>query len=52
MDKSGGTAVAEYLKTLKPEEPIFYSSIVAAAREAMKENVKHAMKLFANMEYN
>lgn len=52
MDKSGGTAVAEYLKTLKPEEPIFYSSIVAAAREAMKENVKHAMKLFANKEYN
>ena len=50
MDKSGGTAVEEYLKTLKPEEPIFYSSIVAAAREAMKENVKHAMKLFANVE--
>ena len=50
MDKSGGTAVTDYLKTLLPEEPIFYSSIVAAAREAMKENVKHAMKLFANVE--
>lgn len=50
MDKSGGTVVSDYIKTLKPEEPIFYSSIVVAAREAMKENVKHAMKLFANME--
>lgn len=50
MDKSGGNAVAEYLKTLKPEEPIFFSSIVAAGREAMKENVKSAMKMFALMD--
>ena len=47
MDKSGGNAASEYLKTLKEGEPIFFSSIVAASREAMKENVKEAMKVFA-----
>lgn len=50
MDKSGGTAAAEYLKGLKPEEPIFFSSIVEASREAMKENIKAAMKMFALQE--
>lgn len=50
MDKSGGAAVAKYLQTLKDEEPIFFSSIVEAGRKAMKENIKQAMKLFANME--
>ena len=47
MDKAGGTAVAEYLKGLKEGQPIFFSSIFMAAREAMKENVKGAMKTFA-----
>lgn len=50
MDKSGGNAVAEYLKVLKPDEPIFFSSIVMEAREALKENVKAAMKMFALMD--
>lgn len=50
MDKSGGAAVAKYLQTLKDEEPVFFSSIVEAGRKAMKENIKQAMKLFANME--
>ena len=50
MDKSGGTAVAEYHKGLKADEPIFFSSIFMAARAAMKENVKSAMKVFAGME--
>lgn len=50
MDKSGGAAVAKYLQALKDEEPIFFSSIVEAGRKAMKENIKQAMKLFANME--
>ena len=48
MDKSGGNAVAEYLKTLEDKEPVFFSSISMAARDAMKENVKSAMKMFAN----
>lgn len=48
MDKSGGNAVADYLKTLQDKEPVFFSSISMAARDAMKENVKSAMKMFAN----
>ncbi|MBQ0028637.1 MAG: class II fructose-bisphosphate aldolase [Lachnospiraceae bacterium] len=47
MDKSGGNAVADYLKTLKDGEPVFFSSIFMAARAAMKENVQGAMKVFA-----
>lgn len=50
MDKSGGTAAAEFIKGLKSDEPIFYSSIIMAAQEAMKENVKEAMKTFALMD--
>ena len=47
MDKSGGNAALEYLKTVEGDEPIFFSSIVAASREAMKKNVKSAMEMFA-----
>ena len=49
MDKSGGTAAAEYLASLAEGEPKFFSSVVAKAQEAMKENVKEAMKTFAMM---
>lgn len=49
MDKSGGTAAAEYLKGLGEKDPVFFSSLSMAARDAMKENVKQAMKLFAMM---
>lgn len=47
MDKSGGNAAAEYLKSLNAEEPVFFSAISMTARDAMKENVKAAMKMFA-----
>ena len=47
MDKAGGSAVAEYVKNLKEDEPVFFSSVSMAARNAMKENVKEAMKMFA-----
>lgn len=47
MDKSGGTAALEYLKAVEDDEPIFFSSIIAASREAMKKNVKSAMEMFA-----
>ena len=47
MDKAGGNAAAEYLKSLREEEPLFFSSISMTARDAMKENVKEAMKMFA-----
>lgn len=50
MDKSGGTAVVDYISGLKDGEPVFFSSIFMAAREAMKENVKSAMKVFAGIE--
>ncbi len=50
MDKSGGNAAADYLAGLQPEEPKFYSSVVMAATEAMKENVKDAMRTFALMD--
>lgn len=50
MDKSGGNAAAEYLKSLNAEEPVFFSSVSMAARDAMKENVKAAMKMFALMD--
>lgn len=50
MDKSGGNAAAEYLQSLKAEEPRFFSAMSMAARDAMKENVKAAMKMFALMD--
>ena len=50
MDKSGGNAAVDYLKGVKENEPVFFSSIVEAGREAMKENVKQAMKMFARMD--
>ena len=50
MDKSGGTADEEYLKGLQKGEPRFFSAIMVAAREAMKENVKDAMRTFALMD--
>lgn len=50
MDKAGGTAAAEYLAGRDEKEPIFFSSISMAARDAMKEDVLTAMKIFAGMD--
>ena len=50
MDKSGGTASEDCLNALKPGEPRFFSTIFMAARDAMKENVKAAMRTFALMD--
>ena len=50
MDKAGGAAVVDHLNSLKEGEPVFFSSIFMAAREAMKENVRSAMKVFAGIE--
>lgn len=47
MDKAGGAAAMEYLGSVKQGEPVFFSAVSEAAREAMKENVKAAMKMFA-----
>lgn len=50
MDKSGGNAALNYVNSVKDGEPLFFSSVSMAAREAMKENVKEAMKMFAFMD--
>ena len=50
MDKSGGNAIAEFVNSIKEGEPLFFSSASMVARDAMKENVKAAMKMFALMD--
>lgn len=50
MDKSGGSAAARYIETVKEGEPVFFSSVIQEAEKAMKENIKEAMKMFAMME--
>ena len=50
MDKCGGNAAANYLAGLSEKEPAFFSSVAMAARDAMKENVKEAMRTFALMD--
>lgn len=50
MDKAGGTAAADYVKGLAEGAPVFFSSVFMAARDAMKENVSAAMKVFANLD--
>lgn len=50
MDKAGGNAVKAYVDSLDETEPVFFSSAFTAARKAMQENVKSAMKTFAMMD--
>lgn len=50
MDKAGGTAAGEYVRTLEEGKPVFFSEIRKAAIRAMKENVTEAMKVFSMME--
>lgn len=47
MDKAGGNAAAAYLNALQAQEPVFFSSVSMAARDAMREDVKAAMRMFA-----
>lgn len=47
MDKAGGNGAAEYLKTLQAQEPVFFSSLSMAGMDAMKEDVKAAIRMFA-----
>lgn len=49
MDKSGGNAAAEVIESLGEADPKFFSTISMAARDAMCEDVKKAMKVFANV---
>lgn len=50
MDKTGGAAAEEYIKSIPSCEPLFFSALLMAGREAMKENVKSAMKMFTLQE--
>ena len=50
MDKAGGQAAESYLQGLEPHAPRFFSSVLAAAQQAMQENLISAMKTFALME--
>lgn len=50
MDKAGGTGAAEYIGSLAEGTPLFFSSIVAAARASMKANILEAMRTFALMD--
>lgn len=47
MDKAGGNAAAEYIRTIGEGAPVFFTEVSAKAREGMKENVKSAMEVFA-----
>ncbi|MBP3700332.1 MAG: class II fructose-bisphosphate aldolase [Lachnospiraceae bacterium] len=50
MDKAAGTAVYEYLDGIHNKKPLFFSEIRAVGMQAMKENVKEAMRTFARMD--
>jgi len=47
---AGANAVREYLSGKKPDEKIFYHDIIDVATKGIKENVKAAMKVFANKD--
>lgn len=50
MDKAGGAAAAAALREIPEGRPIFFSTLMRAGREAMREDVLGAMKVFAKME--
>ena len=50
MDKAGGAAAAEALKAIPEGRPVFFSTLMQAGREAMRQDVLGAMKVFARRE--
>ena len=50
MDKAGGAAIVKYLEEKKDDTPVFFSTLSMCGRDAMRENVTGAMKMFAFME--
>ena len=50
MDTAGGAAAAEALRAIPEGRPVFFSTLMQAAREAMKQDVMKAMKVFAKMD--
>lgn len=47
MDKAGGAAAARWSESLAAGKPLFFTDLAMAARQAMKENVKEAINMFA-----
>ena len=50
MDKSGGQAAKAYVEETEPQSPLFFSSLIARAEAAMKEDVRRAMATFALLD--
>ena len=47
MSLAGGNAVKEFIKNKAEDEKVFYHDIPLIAVEAMKENVKEAIRIFS-----
>lgn len=47
MDKAGGSAVVNYVNSLREGEPAFFSAAMVEARKAMKEDVLRTARIFA-----
>lgn len=49
MDKAAGAGLVDYMDSLEKGMPVFFTDAIKRATEFMKEDVKAAMKVFANM---
>lgn len=50
MDKAAGAGLTEYMKSVEAGMPVFFTEAAVKATAFMKENVKEAMKVFANLD--
>lgn len=50
MDKAAGAGLTEYMKNVEEGMPVFFTEAAVKATAFMKENVKEAMKVFANLD--
>ena len=51
MDKAAGLAAEQAIQAMKDQgTPLFFSTVSMAAREAMKQDIKHAMRIFAGLD--
>jgi fructose-bisphosphate aldolase class II len=50
MDKAAGSAITEYVASLEEGQPAFFADAALRAIDAMKENVKSAMRTFALLD--
>ena len=49
MDKAAGAALAQYMAGVEAGMPVFFTEAAGRARDAMRENIKAAMKVFAGI---